>query len=207
MKSFSTLMGKQTLLPIIQAETAEEGLNIAKAMSAAGIKLVEVVLRTPASYDVIKRIKKELPEMIVGAGTILDETILNKALEVGSDFIITPATSAKLYSVLANCPVPVVPGVSTAADILLAYENGYTEIKLFPASLAGGVPFLNAMSSVFKTMKFCPTGGINANNMSEFLSLNNVIAVGGTWVSDKKWVQNEDWAAITAACIAAESAK
>jgi len=200
MSTFSSLMGTQTLLPIIQAETAEEGLNIAKAMAAAGITLVEVVLRTPASYDVIALIKKELPEMIVGAGTILDEAILNKALEVGSDFIITPATSAKLYEVLAKCPVPVVPGVATATDVLAAYENGYTEVKLFPASLAGGVPFLKAMGAVFQTIKFCPTGGINAANKSDFLSLNNVIAVGGTWVADKKWVQNEDWAAITASC-------
>jgi 2-dehydro-3-deoxyphosphogluconate aldolase/(4S)-4-hydroxy-2-oxoglutarate aldolase len=207
MTLFSTLMGKQKLLPIIQAETAEEGLNIAKAMAEAGINLVEVVLRTPASYDIIKLIKKELPQMIVGAGTILDEAILNKALDVGSDFIITPATSAKLYEVLANCPVPVVPGVSSAADVLVAYENGYTEIKLFPAVLSGGVGFLNAMSSVFQTMKFCPTGGVNASNKSDFLSLDNVIAVGGTWVADKKWVQNKDWAAITAACIDAEASK
>lgn len=200
MRSFSSLMGAQTLLPIIQAETAEEGLNIAKAMGAAGIKLVEVVLRTPASYDAITLIKKELPEMVVGAGTILDEAILDKALAAGSDFIITPATSAKLYDILAKCPVPVVPGVSTAADILRAYENGYTEIKLFPASLSGGVAFLKAMSSVFQTIKFCPTGGINAKNKAEFLSLDNVIAVGGTWVADKKWVESEDWAAITEAC-------
>jgi len=198
-------MGAQTLLPIIQAETAEEGLNIAKAMGAAGIKLVEVVLRTPASYDAITLIKKELPEMVVGAGTILDEAILDKALAAGSDFIITPATSAKLYDILAKCPVPVVPGVSTAADILRAYENGYTEIKLFPASLSGGVAFLKAMSSVFQTIKFCPTGGINAKNKAEFLSLDNVIAVGGTWVADKKWVESKDWAAITAACQKAES--
>ncbi len=205
MRSFSSLMGAQTLLPIIQAETAEEGLNIAKAMGAAGIKLVEVVLRTPASYDAITLIKKELPEMVVGAGTILDEAILDKALAAGSDFIITPATSAKLYDILAKCPVPVVPGVSTAADILRAYENGYTEIKLFPASLSGGVAFLKAMSSVFQTIKFCPTGGINAKNKAEFLSLDNVIAVGGTWVADKKWVESEDWAAITEACREAES--
>ena len=205
MRSFSSLMGAQTLLPIIQAETAEEGLNIAKAMGAAGIKLVEVVLRTPASYDAITLIKKELPEMVVGAGTILDEAILDKALAAGSDFIITPATSAKLYDILAKCPVPVVPGVSTAADILRAYENGYTEIKLFPASLSGGVAFLKAMSSVFQTIKFCPTGGINAKNKAEFLSLDNVIAVGGTWVADKKWVESKDWAAITAACQKAES--
>lgn len=200
MSSFSSLMGTQTLLPIIQADTAEEGLNIAKAMGAAGIHLVEVVLRTPASYDVIRLIKKELPDMVVGAGTILDTDILAKALEAGSDYIITPATSPKLYEAFKTCPVPVLPGVATASDILLAYEYGYTEVKLFPASLAGGIPFLKAMGSVFQTMRFNPTGGINASNFADFLALDNVIAVGGTWVADKKWVKNEDWAAITAAC-------
>lgn len=200
MKSFSSLMKEQTLLPIIQASTVEEGVNVAKAMAKAGIHLVEVVLRTSASLDVIRAIKKELPELCVGAGTILDENILNAAIEAGSDFIITPAISPKLLDALAKCPVPVVPGVMTTADILMAYEYGYTEVKLFPASLAGGVPFLSAMSSVFQTIKFCPTGGVNAANKSEFLALPNVIACGGTWVCDKKWVAEKDWDKITAAC-------
>lgn len=193
-------MGSQTLLPIIQANTVEEGVSVAKAMAKAGIQLVEVVLRTSASLDVVRAIKKELPELCVGSGTILDEKILNDAIEAGSDFIITPAISPKLLDALAKCPVPVVPGVMTTADILLAYEYGYTEVKLFPASLAGGVPFLSAMSSVFQTIKFCPTGGINASNKADFLALPNVIACGGTWVCDKKWVADKDWDKITAAC-------
>ena len=193
-------MGSQTLLPIIQANTVEEGVNVARAMAKAGIKLVEVVLRTSASLDIVRAIKKELPELCVGSGTILDEKILNDAIEAGSDFIITPAISSTLLEALAKCPVPVVPGVMTTADILLAYEHGYTEVKLFPASLAGGVAFLSAMSSVFQTIKFCPTGGVNAANKADFLSLPNVIACGGTWVCDKKWVAEKDWDKITAAC-------
>ena len=193
MTLFSTLMGQQKLLPIIQADTVTQGVEIAKAMSAAGIDLVEVVLRTEASLDVIKAIKKELPSLKVGAGTIINADILQQAIDAGSDFIITPAISPSL----------VVPGVSNTADILLAIEFGYSEVKLFPASLSGGAPFLKAMGSVFKGISFCPTGGVNQDNQHEFLALNNVFAVGGTWVANPEWVANAQWSKITDACKAA----
>ena len=204
MKSFSTLMGKQTLLPIIQADNVEQGLNIAKAMAAAGIGLVEVVLRTPASLDIIKAIKQELPELKVGAGTVLDANVLKQALDAGSDFIITPAVSSQLLTVLAKCTVPVLPGVSNTADILLAKEFGYNELKLFPASLSGGAPFLKTMGSVFKDISFCPTGGIKQSNQDEYLALTNVFAVGGTWIADANWVESGQWSKITAACLTAQ---
>lgn len=204
MKSFSTLMGKQTLLPIIQADNVEQGLNIAKAMAEAGIGLVEVVLRTPASLDILKAIKQELPDLKVGAGTVLDADILKQALDAGSDFIITPAISSQLLTDLAQCTVPVLPGVSNTADILLAKEFGYQELKLFPASLSGGAPFLKAMGSVFKGISFCPTGGVKQSNQDEYLALSNVFAVGGTWIADPKWVESEQWSKITAACLTAQ---
>jgi len=204
MNSFSTLMGKQTLLPIIQANSVSQGLSIAKAMSNAGINLVEVVLRTEASLDVIKALKQELPHLQVGAGTVIDEKIFEQALAVGSDFIITPTISSKLLTYLATCPVPVLPGVSNAADILLAKEFGYKELKLFPASLSGGTAFLSAMSSVFSDISFCPTGGINETNQQEYLALSNVFAVGGTWIAKADWVEKGDWSKITSACNAAQ---
>ena len=203
MTLFSTLMGQQKLLPIIQADTVTQGVEIAKAMAAAGIDLVEVVLRTEASLDVIKAIKKELPALKVGAGTIIDADILQQAMDAGSDFIITPAISSSLLTHLAKCSVPVLPGVSNTGDILLAKEFGYSEVKLFPASLSGGAPFLKAMGSVFAGMSFCPTGGINQKNQHEFLALDNVFAVGGTWIASPEWVANEEWSKITDACKAA----
>ncbi|MCJ8318598.1 MAG: bifunctional 4-hydroxy-2-oxoglutarate aldolase/2-dehydro-3-deoxy-phosphogluconate aldolase [Colwellia sp.] len=203
MKLFSSLMEKQTLLPIIQADTVEQGLETAKAMSAAGIGLVEVVLRTEASIDIIKVLKKELPNLKVGAGTIVNEEIYNQAIAAGSDFIITPTASAKLFEILDQSPVPVLPGVSDPASILLAVEFGYKELKLFPASLSGGAPFIKAMGSVFSELSFCPTGGVDSTNKYEYLNLNNVFAVGGTWVAKKEWVESKDWAKISAACLAA----
>jgi 2-dehydro-3-deoxyphosphogluconate aldolase/(4S)-4-hydroxy-2-oxoglutarate aldolase len=205
MNSFSSLMGSQTLLPIIQANTVTHGVEIARAMAAAGIHLVEVVLRTDASIDIIKAIKAELPDLKVGAGTIIDADILKQAVDAGSDFIITPTTSTKLLTQLADCPVPVLPGVSNASDILLAREFGYSQVKLFPASLSGGAPFIKAMSSIFRDITFCPTGGISLSNQQDYLSLGNVFAVGGTWVAKPEWVESGEWDKITQACKEAQS--
>lgn len=200
MTSFSSLMGTQTLLPIIQADTPEQGVNIAKAMAKAGLKLVEVVLRTEHSLAALKAIKEQVPELIVGAGTVTNEVILQQAIDAGSDFIVTPAISDKLLGHLSSCGIPAVPGVSNTADILLAIEHGFTELKLFPASLSGGAPFLKAVGSVFQGISFCPTGGVSPANKHDYLSLDNVIAVGGTWVCKKEWVAEENWQAITVAC-------
>ncbi|MDP5187417.1 MAG: bifunctional 4-hydroxy-2-oxoglutarate aldolase/2-dehydro-3-deoxy-phosphogluconate aldolase [Alishewanella sp.] len=200
MTRFSELMAKQTLLPIIQAQSPKQGVQIAQAMADAGLNLVEVVLRTEASLAALTAIKQEVPQLKVGAGTVIDARILNQALQAGADFIVTPATSKTLLTELASCGVPVLPGVSNTGDILLAYEHGYSEMKLFPASLSGGVPFLQAVSSVFQSVRFCPTGGVNQQNMQDYLSLSNVFAVGGTWVAPAKWVEQGNWQAITTAC-------
>lgn len=200
MKLFSDLMSGQTLLPIIQADTPEQGVGIAKAMADAGLSLVEVVLRTEASLEALSAIKQEVPSLKVGAGTVINTNILQQALDAGSDFIVTPAVSASLLQALSEVSVPVLPGVSNTGDILMAYEFGFNEQKLFPASLSGGAPFLKAVSSVFKSVNFCPTGGVNQDNKDSYLSLNNVFAVGGTWVAKPEWVANKEWDAITHAC-------
>ncbi|MBU2919382.1 bifunctional 4-hydroxy-2-oxoglutarate aldolase/2-dehydro-3-deoxy-phosphogluconate aldolase [Psychrosphaera sp. F3M07] len=203
MKSISSLMAQQPLLPIIQANNVEQGVNIAKAMFAAGLTVVEVVLRTPESLQALTAIKRALPELIVGAGTVTDEDILKQAIEAGADFIVTPAISTKLLGYLVDCGVPVLPGVSNTADILLAREFGFTEMKLFPASLSGGAPFLKAVSSIFQDVIFCPTGGITQANKQDYLSLPNVFAVGGTWVCQPEWINIENWQAITNSCLSA----
>ena len=205
MTTFSSLMENQTLLPIVQANTAEEGVAVAKAMADAGLNLVEVVLRTEASLEALSAIKKALPQLIVGAGTVTNEKILAQAIAAGADFIITPAVSKQLLEQLKDCGLPVLPGVSNTGEILMAREYGFTELKLFPAALSGGAKFLAAVSSIFQDIKFCPTGGVTAQNKQDYLALNNVFAVGGTWVAQKDWVEQHNWQAITQACVEGNS--
>lgn len=200
MKSFRKLMAQQVLLPIVQADSAEQGVAIAKAMSDAGLTIIEVVLRTEASIDALKEIKQRLPHLIVGAGTVICEASLKSAIDAGADFIVTPAISRKLLAKLAQCQLPVLPGVSNTADILLAREYGFTELKLFPASLSGGAKFISAMTSLFPDTVFCPTGGVNQVNKADYLQLKNCFAVGGTWVALPEWVAEQKWQNITEAC-------
>ncbi|GAA78405.1 MULTISPECIES: bifunctional 4-hydroxy-2-oxoglutarate aldolase/2-dehydro-3-deoxy-phosphogluconate aldolase [Pseudoalteromonas] len=206
-KPFSALMASQPILPIIQANDEQQGIDIANAMYESGIHLVEVVLRTEQSINALKAIKHAIPNLIVGAGTVTSTHILDKALNAGADYIVTPAVSSKLLDALSSCEVPCLPGVSNTSDILLATEFGFNEQKLFPASLAGGQPFLKAVSSVFKDVRFCPTGGINQDNYQEYLALSNVFAVGGTWVANPQWVINKQWQLITQACLQVLEAK
>ncbi|MDO6718764.1 bifunctional 4-hydroxy-2-oxoglutarate aldolase/2-dehydro-3-deoxy-phosphogluconate aldolase [Psychrosphaera sp. 1_MG-2023] len=200
MRSFRSLMAEQVLLPIIQAETVEQGVQVAKAMRAGGIHLVEVVLRTEASLQAMIAIKKAFPDMIVGAGTVVCTDSLKRAINAGADFIVTPAITPSLGAQLAECGVPVLPGVANVADILTAREFGFKELKLFPASLAGGAKFIAAMSGLFSDTYFCPTGGVNQANKADYLSLGNCFAVGGTWVADTKWVAANEWHKVTQAC-------
>ncbi|WAJ72146.1 bifunctional 4-hydroxy-2-oxoglutarate aldolase/2-dehydro-3-deoxy-phosphogluconate aldolase [Catenovulum adriaticum] len=206
MKTFSDLMGSQKVLPIIQVENEEQGVKTAQAMVSGGISVVEVVLRTSGSLAALSAIKKAFPDLQVGAGTILDQDKLNQALEAGADFIITPAITPKLLTALSQCTVPVIPGVSNTADIALAHEFGFREMKLFPASLCGGVAFLKAVSSVFQNVTFCPTGGVNPENLADFISLPNVSAAGGTWLANKTWIEAGNWQQITQACLTASQA-
>jgi 2-dehydro-3-deoxyphosphogluconate aldolase/(4S)-4-hydroxy-2-oxoglutarate aldolase len=193
-------MGTQKLLPIIQVDNEKDGVNVAKAIQAAGLTTVEVVLRSDRSLQAISAIKQALPDMVVSAGTILDETILASAIDAGADFIVTPASSPQLLNAIAKANIAALPGVSNVADVLLAREHGFHELKLFPASLSGGPAMLKAVSSVFQDIRFCPTGGVNQDNYLDYFKLPNVFAVGGTWVTNAEWVAAGEWDKITQAC-------
>ena len=205
MSSFSQIMGTQRILPIIQSDDIATGVKAAGIMQETGLKVIEVVLRSPIALEMLREIKLQFPNMVVGAGTITSRQILEQALSVNADYIITPTISASLLRDLDACPVPVLPGVSVMSDILQAVEFGYSELKLFPASLAGGAPFLQAVNAVFPNVKFCPTGGVSQENKSTFLDLPNVFAAGGTWLAKKDMIEAGDWDAVKAACIAAQA--
>lgn len=197
MTSLSSLLKGGLLLPIIQAEQPAQAVAVAKAMQQGGITAVEVVLRTAAALDCISAIRAEVPELLTGAGTILSAKDANNAKAAGAQFLVSPASTPDLLKAMMNTELALAPGVATPSEMAMALELGLTELKFFPAHLAGGIEMLKALAGIFQQVKFCPTGGVQLNNLAEFLALPNVFVAGGSWLSPKDLVLQQNWAAIT----------
>ncbi|MBU0911772.1 MAG: bifunctional 4-hydroxy-2-oxoglutarate aldolase/2-dehydro-3-deoxy-phosphogluconate aldolase [Gammaproteobacteria bacterium] len=197
MNSLSSLLKGGLLLPIIQAEQPAQAVAIAKAMQQGGVTAVEVVLRTAAALDCISAIRAEVPELLTGAGTILSAKDANNAKAAGAQFLVSPASTPDLLKAMMNTELALAPGVATPSEMAMALEMGLTELKFFPAHLAGGIEMLKALAGIFQQVKFCPTGGVQLNNLAEFLALPNVFVAGGSWLSPKDLVLQQNWAAIT----------
>lgn len=205
MPRFSELLSEQHLLPIIQADEPDVAVNIARAVTNAGLMTVEIALRSENALAGLMEIKRQLPELTVGAGSVYNSSQLRGAINAGADFIVTPTVSDNLLSQLYLCKVPVLPGVSNPGQVLQAYEYGFKELKFFPAPLSGGTKMLTALTAIFKDVLFCPTGGINESNKNDYLKLDNVFGVGGTWMVDQDAVKTQNWDLITSACLQAAS--
>jgi 2-dehydro-3-deoxyphosphogluconate aldolase/(4S)-4-hydroxy-2-oxoglutarate aldolase len=197
MTSLSSLLKGGLLLPIIQAEQPAQAVAIAKAMQQGGVTAVEVVLRTAAALDCISAIRAEVPELVTGAGTILSAKDATNAKAAGAQFLVSPASTPELLKAMINTELALAPGVATPSEMAMALEMGLTELKFFPAHLAGGIDMLKALAGIFQQVKFCPTGGVQLNNLADFLALPNVFVAGGSWLSPKDLVQQQHWAAIT----------
>lgn len=193
----SSVVKGPALLPIIQADTPDEAVAIAKAMADGGIGSVEVVLRTRQALAAITAIRSALPDLLVGAGTILSADDANACKAAGAQFLVSPASTPALLEAMINTGLPLAPGVATPSEIALAYEYGLREVKFFPAHLSGGIEMLKALSGVFQQVKFCPTGGIGQHNLAEFLALPNVFVAGGSWISPAAMVKAQQWGQIT----------
>ncbi|HEX5792630.1 MAG TPA: bifunctional 4-hydroxy-2-oxoglutarate aldolase/2-dehydro-3-deoxy-phosphogluconate aldolase [Rheinheimera sp.] len=191
------------LLPIIQADTPHQAVAIAKALADGGVGSVEVVLRTRQALAAITAIRTALPNLLVGAGTILSAADANACKDAGAQFLVSPASTPKLLEAMIDTGLPLAPGVATPSEIAMAYEFGLREVKFFPAHLSGGIEMLKALSGVFQQVKFCPTGGIGQHNLAEFLALKNVFVVGGSWLTPANLVKAQQWSQITA--LAAEA--
>ncbi|HJS15951.1 MULTISPECIES: bifunctional 4-hydroxy-2-oxoglutarate aldolase/2-dehydro-3-deoxy-phosphogluconate aldolase [Rheinheimera] len=197
MTSLSSLLKGGLLLPIIQAEQPAQAVAIAKAMQQGGVTAVEVVLRTAAALDCISAIRAEVPELLTGAGTILSAKDAVNAKAAGAQFLVSPASTPDLLKAMINTELALAPGVATPSEMAMALEMGLTELKFFPAHLAGGIEMLKALAGIFQQVKFCPTGGVHLNNLADFLALPNVFVAGGSWLSPKDLVLQQNWAAIT----------
>lgn len=192
------LMRRRPVIPILTVEAADQAVPLAKALVAGGLDVMEVTLRTPAASDAIAAIAREVPEALIGAGTVLSRQDLRTALAAGARFIVTPGLTDGLLDALSAAGTPLLPGVATASEVMRGLDAGLTAFKFFPAEAAGGAPTLAALAGPFAAVKFCPTGGVNAANAADYLALANVLCVGGSWVAPADAIRAGDWGKITA---------
>lgn len=197
------VMTLSPIVPVIALENEEDALQLAKALLEGGINIMEITLRTQAGLKAIELISNTLPQMHVGAGTVLNTDDFKKAVAHGAAFVFSPGISEALMQTSKETGIALIPGVSTASEVMLAKNNGFEYCKLFPATLAGGVEMLKTMSGPFPSMRFCPTGGVNIDNLNDFLSLQNVLCVGGSWLVPKDALKEKDFEKITRLCIEA----
>ncbi len=189
------------IIPVINIEKAQDAVSLAKALIEGGINIMEITLRTDAGLEAIKNVAAEVPEMVVGAGTVTNTKQFDQVCEAGAKFVISPGfTVSLLQHASSKGNIPLIPGVGTASEIMTAMEYGFDTFKLFPANVVGGVDVLKALQGPFKNIKFCPTGGITLNNMEEYLKLDNVLCVGGTWLTPKEQITNHRFHNIVKFC-------
>ncbi|MBC2805626.1 2-dehydro-3-deoxy-phosphogluconate aldolase [Rhizobium leguminosarum] len=199
-----SILKLQPVVPVLIVDDAKTAVPLARALVAGGLKAIEITMRTPAALEAVRAVAAEVEGAEVGAGTILNVAHWEAAVAAGSKFIVSPGTTQELLDAAADSDVPLLPGAATASEVMALREEGYQVLKFFPAEQAGGAAYLKALSSPLAGTLFCPTGGISLKNANDYLSLPNVICVGGSWVAPKELVAAGDWAGITK--LAAEAA-
>ena len=195
-KQIDELCAKAKILPVITILRDEDVLPLADALAAGGMTALEVTLRSAFGLSAIRILREQRPELCVGAGTILDRQMLADAEAAGSQFIVTPGSTQDLLQAALDSSLPLLPGISSASEIMIGYGMGYRRFKLFPAEISGGVGAIKALGGPFGEVRFCPTGGVNADNLKSYMAQPNVMCVGGTWMIDNAWVKNGDWGRI-----------
>ena len=191
------ILSQHKCIPVVVLNDESKSIPLAKALLAGNIKIMEVTLRTPNSLKIIKKIADELPEMLVGAGTVINEDQYNLAVSNGAKFIVSPGLTPELINVAKTYDVPFLPGAITPSEIMFALKHGFKHLKFFPAENYNGTQMLKSLISVFNNVKFCPTGGIKLNNIKEYLSLSNVISVGCSFLAPDSLIANNDFDKIT----------
>lgn len=196
--TFRELLGENKIVPVATVSNEAEAVELTQALMKGGISVIEITLRTPAALAGIKAVKKEVPEAIVLAGTVMSIVDMENVYEAGADGAVSPAYSNTLVSKAKEMNLMYLPGVATPSEVLAGLENGLNEFKLFPAVAVGGLALLKSLSSPIPAAHFCPTGGLNIDNFCDFLALPNVMCVGGSWMLPANLIAEKKWDEITA---------
>ena len=190
------VMQDAPVIPVIVLNDVAHAVPMARALVAGGIRMLEVTLRTPQALACMEAIAKEVPDAVVGAGTVRSAADAKAAANAGAKFAVSPGYTAAVGQACRDQGLSLLPGVATGSEIMMAQEDGYTELKFFPAMQAGGPAMLKAWGGPFFDVRFCPTGGVTPQNAKEFLSLSNVACVGGSWLVPADALAQGDWARI-----------
>ena len=188
---------KAPVVPLVVPDDPESAIKTTQALVAGGLTVIEVVLRTPEAVKCLSEVVSAVPDAIVGAGTVLSERQAAEVVFAGAQFIVSPGLYAPVVEFAKSARLPVFPGVATASEAQSAWNMGLRSLKFFPASLAGGPAMLKAIGSVFKDVKFMPTGGVSAGNLADYLALPNVLACGGSWLTPKSAIAEGNYQIIT----------
>lgn len=190
-------LGLYGIVPVVTNVNQAVAVEFARALCKGGLPVAEVTLRIPDAYECIKRIKREFPHMLVGAGTVLTPSQVDTVVENGAEFIVSPGLNPRVVQHCLDIGIPVIPGCANPSDVEVAIEMGLDVVKFFPAEAAGGLPMIKAMSAPYANMKFMPTGGLNDKNIIDYLKFNKVIACGGSYMVPGDAVKNCEWDKIT----------
>lgn len=184
------------IVPVLVVDSIEAAGPLAGTFAKSGLSSVEVTLRTPLALEIISEMKSTAPQLYVGAGTVLNEGDLDAAQKVGADFVVTPGTTPELLSAILDSGLAAIPGVSTASEALTLYEMGFQKQNFFPAEANGGAPYLKAIGGPLPNISFMPTGGVTTANLTRYLELPNVFAIGGTWIARPDNIKSKSWSKI-----------
>ncbi len=199
-EELAVLFGQATIIPVLTIERLADAVPLARALVAGGVHVLEVTLRTPVAIESAKAIMADVPDAVVGIGTILNADDLARAEGIGARFGISPGATPDLLKAAAASGLPFAPGIATASELMLALAHGFNLVKFFPAEQSGGIKALRALAGPFPDVRFCPTGGIGEANAASWLAEPNVVAVGGSWLCPAADIRSGNWAGITAIC-------
>jgi 2-dehydro-3-deoxyphosphogluconate aldolase/(4S)-4-hydroxy-2-oxoglutarate aldolase len=198
--AIAQLLTAARVIPVLTIERVEDAVPLARALVAGGVRTLEITLRTDAAISAAKAIIADVPDAIVGIGTILTPDDLAQAMSLGARFGVSPGATPELLDAAAKSDLPFLPGVATASEVMQAQARGFNTLKFFPAEQSGGIAMLRALAGPFPQMRFCPTGGIGAANAATWVAEPNVLAVGGSWLCPAADIRAGNWSAITTRC-------
>ena len=192
-----SLLDRVPVIPVVVLHDIAHAVPVAEALVEGGVPVIELTLRTPTALRCIEEIATQVPGILVGAGTVVTPGQAKDAQAAGAEFLVSPGTTERLVAAMQDTGLPHLPGASTVSEVLRLLELGYSEMKLFPAEVSGGIGFLKAIGGPVPQARFCPTGGITESSAPSYLSLPNVGCVGGTWLTPADALADKDWARIT----------